>query len=289
MGVQLLTRRQFTKASLAGLTGAALCGGSLPAVRSAHAAGTAWAESDGGDVRLIADAPQADGTIRAALDIRLKPGWKTYWRDPGASGIPPSLSIDGSVNIASAQLQFPAPLVVRDAQSVWAGYKEPVRFPLTLTQDNPADASVLSAKVFLGICERVCIPFQASFTLPIPQSADPRNADQIADAFKTLPGQPAADFRILQAERSRSADRVVEVVVELPEFRPAGVEPHVFLACTDCPISFEPGRLLGMDGRLARFAVSPAYAPKEANLSGSQVVVVATLGQRSIETMIEIG
>lgn len=42
----------------------------------------------GGMIRLVAAQPRQDGTIPATLEVKLNAGWKTYWREPGASGIP---------------------------------------------------------------------------------------------------------------------------------------------------------------------------------------------------------
>ncbi len=63
------------------------------------------------------------------LEIDLKPGWKTYWRDPGDAGVPPTLDASASSNIASAELSFPAPQRFDDGFAIWAGYKEPVGIP----------------------------------------------------------------------------------------------------------------------------------------------------------------
>ena len=40
-----------------------------------------------------------DGTHIAALQISLAPGWKTYWRQPGDTGIPPKFDFTGSSNL----------------------------------------------------------------------------------------------------------------------------------------------------------------------------------------------
>ena len=38
---------------------------------------------------------------RAGIEIRLAPGWKTYWRYPGDSGVPPRFDFSGSRNVKS--------------------------------------------------------------------------------------------------------------------------------------------------------------------------------------------
>ena len=51
-----------------------------------------------------------DATIlRAGVEIRLDPGWHTYWRDPGNSGVPPTFDFAGSENIKSVTVLWPAP------------------------------------------------------------------------------------------------------------------------------------------------------------------------------------
>ncbi len=41
-------------------------------------------------VRLVAGSRPADGAyLRAGVELRLRPGWHTYWRYPGDSGVPP--------------------------------------------------------------------------------------------------------------------------------------------------------------------------------------------------------
>src|ERR1043165_4425773 len=37
--------------------------------------------------------------FRAAVEIKLKEGWKTYWRYPGDSGVPPALNFSKSQNV----------------------------------------------------------------------------------------------------------------------------------------------------------------------------------------------
>ena len=39
--------------------------------------------------------------FRAGVEIKLKPGWKTYWRYPGDSGVPPVLDFSESQNVKS--------------------------------------------------------------------------------------------------------------------------------------------------------------------------------------------
>ncbi|MEM9732538.1 MAG: hypothetical protein AAF903_03505 [Pseudomonadota bacterium] len=62
----------------------------LLATTAAHGASSQWFETEGAKIRLVG-LPSADGKmIDAGLQIELEEGWKTYWKSPGASGLPPT-------------------------------------------------------------------------------------------------------------------------------------------------------------------------------------------------------
>ena len=49
------------------------------------------------------------GNLYAFIEIELAEGWKTYWRSPGDSGIPPHIEFGRSKNLGSATVLFPQP------------------------------------------------------------------------------------------------------------------------------------------------------------------------------------
>ena len=48
----------------------------------------------------------------AAVEIRLAPGWHTYWRVPGEAGIPPRFDWSGSQNLAAVAYEWPRPEII---------------------------------------------------------------------------------------------------------------------------------------------------------------------------------
>ena len=75
---------------------------------------TPWLDHEQARVRLLAaGGGQSDGQsaeeLRLGLQFSLEPGWKIYWRTPGAAGIPPVLDWSGSDNLSSAEMRWPAP------------------------------------------------------------------------------------------------------------------------------------------------------------------------------------
>ncbi|RWM75456.1 MULTISPECIES: protein-disulfide reductase DsbD domain-containing protein [Mesorhizobium] len=176
------------------LSAAVGCGTGLPAAASS----STWYNSEGGRVRLVTSGkPDEAGRIHGVLDIALKPGWKTYWRDPGDAGVPPQIDISASTNIANATFSFPPPQRHDDGYGKWAGYDHPVSLPVTFTLSAPNEPAVIDADIFLGICETICIPLQTKLT--IDPGSDPDNAEDAAlvkAALATLPAPARPDFGV---------------------------------------------------------------------------------------------
>ena len=124
---------------------------------------TAQVPDDVVRVSIVPGWRDADGRHVAGLWVRLAPGWKTYWRAPGDSGIPPVFDWSGSANIADMRVHYPVPSVFRQNGIRAIGYKDAVLFPL-LIETRDADGPVrLRGEVELGVCEEICIPVSFRF------------------------------------------------------------------------------------------------------------------------------
>lgn len=99
------------------------------------------------------------GTHMAALEITLAPGWKTYWRSPGDGGIPPLFDWAGSHNLRDVTLHWPRPQVFEQAGLESIGYHDRLVLPIELAPTAPGAAIVLRARVQIGVCRDVCIPY----------------------------------------------------------------------------------------------------------------------------------
>lgn len=180
--------------------GSTIClGSALLAAAPAHASSSAWFEAEGGRFRLVTSgAPDASGKLQGVLDIELKRGWKTYWRDPGNSGVPPLIDVTASRNVSAAEFSYPAPQRHDDGYSKWAGYDYSVRLPVSFTIPATSEPSMIAADVFLGVCETICVPVQAR--LEVVPAADPDNADDAAlvkAALAALPAVAQPEFGVI--------------------------------------------------------------------------------------------
>ncbi len=127
---------------------------------------SAWDGDQRAAVRLIAGAQR--GTVRrAGIEIRLAPGWKTYWRYPGDSGIPPRFDFSHSKNVKSVTVRYPAPHRLTDESGTSIGYKHGVVFPLDIVPQNAAQPVMLAVKVDYAVCEKICIPAEGKAELNV--------------------------------------------------------------------------------------------------------------------------
>jgi len=249
---------------------------------SADAAQSEWARSEGGDIRIVADRPQPDGTIPAILDIRLKPGWKTYWLEPGASGIPPQVRIDPKDGISFSGMRFPAPKSFGDGVGGYTGYDKSVAFPLLLKSEKSGDLS-LKVSIFLGICKDICIPVQADLSLSLPKGAaeNPLDKARIEDAVAALPGQPSETFKVKAASFDTAGKRL-RLSLVTPGVS-AETPPELFLAGPPGYSFGKPENVTVANGEFT--AEVPVRAPaKGGALKSGSVLLVARSGERSMET-----
>ena len=248
----------------------------------AEAAQSEWLRSEGGDVRIVADSAGDDGTIPAILDIRLKPGWKTYWLEPGASGITPQVTVDAGAGISLSGLRFPPPRTFDDGVVRYTGYDQSVAFPLALKREKPGDL-MLEASVFLGICKDICIPVQGKLTLALPQDGveNPLDGARIKAAIAALPEKPSDDFKLASASFDPAAKRL-RVALTVPA-NAGGATPDLFLAGPPGYGFGKPEKITNADGHVTA-EVPVRVSSKGGALKSGAVLLLARIGGRSMET-----
>lgn len=148
----------------------------------AFAASSAWTTVHGGAVRLISAGKPEDGSYSAGLEFSLEPGWHTYWRYPGEAGIPPALDPEGSVNLGSLQVSFPAPVRHDDGFSTTYVYNDQIVLPLDIKPGQPDEPVELTLHVAFGICNDICVPGEADLSLHLsPDDAKDESSERLIE------------------------------------------------------------------------------------------------------------
>ena len=122
---------------------------------------------------------------QAGLHIMLQPGWKTYWRNPGEGGIPPSIDLTGE-NLASSAIAAPLPSRIVDESGEAIGYHGEVVFLLKLTPQDPALPVSASLKSFFGVCAKICTPAKFSGELNFKPASAPSPQAQLLEQWAAL-------------------------------------------------------------------------------------------------------
>jgi len=212
----------------AAATVAAIAGGVVGAVAfpigsEARAETGAWVESAHAKVRLVSAVAATGGGQRArlGLEIKLAPGWKTYWRAPGEGGMPPRFDWGGSTNLASVAVAWPAPKRFEIGGMESVGYSDHVILPLDAVLAHVAEPLALRLSLQYAVCREICMLVEAKLALDLPglpqqTSESLTNAEAIA-RFQARVPRPAAElgWRIAGVSRKEMGvgDEKREVIV----------------------------------------------------------------------------
>jgi DsbC/DsbD-like thiol-disulfide interchange protein len=194
---------------------------------------SAWSEGHRSRVRLVAGGTDG-GHPLAGVEIALDPGFKTYWRNPGESGLPPSFDWSKSTNVEAVEVMWPAPARLEDAAGVSYGYLRQVVFPVRVRRREPRKAVTLALTIHYGVCKEICIPAQAELSLTLPKHGAPPAQAVIEQALAWVPRQQPAgasgDLSLVGAEPT--------MVDGKPSLRvsvraPTGSRPRLFAEAPD--------------------------------------------------------
>ena len=157
------------------LVAAALIGLAASPEASLAEGASRWAEGFHSRARLISGG-SAGPEHWAGVEIVLDRDFKTYWRDPGESGLPPRFDWAGSENAQAIELRWPAPSRTEDAGGVTYTYAQRVGFPVRVVAADPGKPVTLRLNLEYGVCKEICIPTHAALDLTPDKGEGPHRA-----------------------------------------------------------------------------------------------------------------
>ena len=249
----------------------------LLALQPALAVDSVWVEKEPARWRLIA--AEHDGKTYAALEVQLNPGWHTYWRFPGASGIAPEFDFGASVNVSAASAVYPAPYFFDDGVGGYFGYAVDTGFvfPLKFKRNK----ATLDFSGLIGVCREICIPMELEAGLMVDTKSlrTSPHGPKIAAMLDSQPQTPNADLGI----GGISFDGVSLQVVVTGE---ALIDPQVMIVPGPHDI-IGPPRIAAQHP--ASFLIEvPAWSKLDHPLIGRKLNLVVRDGTRAIEADIEV-
>lgn len=257
-----------------------------------HAAdASAWDAGVHSAVRLVAGAnPAGSASVRrAGIEFKLQPGWKTYWRYPGDSGIPPQFIFARSDNVARVEVLWPAPRRMAEADGVVIGYKDALLLPLRVVPQDPARPVLLRVDVDYAVCEQLCVPVSAAAELRLDDGSGAQEPTLAAAEARVPRRQPLgadAALSVRAVHKVHNGERP-RVIVDLAAPDGAAVElfaegptPAWTLPVPE-PVNEAPAGL-------RRFAFDLDGLPPGTKPDGVPLTLTAVAGDQAIEVQVRI-
>ena len=173
-----------------------------------------WQRDAHSAVRLLAGS-RSGAVLLGGIAIQLQPGWHTYWRTPGDSGVPPRFDFSKSDNVEAVTVLWPAPRKLDDgAGGTSLGYTQQLVLPLRIVAKNADRPVTLRASINYAVCEKICIPVDANAELGFASVASTEDGT-LSDALNAVPkpanvGDPNP-LTILDVKRDGKSNVLVDV------------------------------------------------------------------------------
>ena len=125
---------------------------------------------------LVVHAPEgvsAGKPVWLGLAIDHAPHWHTYWKNPGDSGLPTTLTWQVPAGTSAGEIAWPTPKRLPVGPLVNYGYEDKLLLPVPLTVASDFKGESLTVKLSAQwlVCKDVCIPQQGEFVLRVPAQA----------------------------------------------------------------------------------------------------------------------
>jgi DsbC/DsbD-like thiol-disulfide interchange protein len=240
-----------------------------------------WLKDGHSAVRLLAGS-RSGAVLLGGIAFQLQPGWHTYWRNPGDSGVPPRIDFSKSENIEAVTILWPAPAKFADgAGGTSLGYLKQVVLPLRIVAKNADKPVTLRADINYAVCEKLCIPVEASAELAFTSVAS--TEDSALSAALDMVPKPATvgdpnPLTIRDVKRDGKNGVLVDVAA------PDSTEVNLFVEGPTPEWALPVPKLVehGPPG-VKRFAFDLDGLPSGANPDGAALKLTLVAGERAYE------
>lgn len=244
-------------------------------------------KTDHAEVRLLSEQRQiaAGQSFWLALQLTPETGWHTYWKNPGDAGKATTIKWNLPPGWKAGPLHWPYPMRIRTGSLVSFGYTGKVNL-LTEITANAAPAGTrkieISATADWLVCEEICIPENAAFSLSLPfgqeAAPDPENVTVFKDTRALLPRNASWRARYLYKDGRLVFDAPLELTGRNADFaggknRPAaGLESLLFFPMEDNLIEHSSSQSFLLGENRVRVSVRMGYLQQTGPFHGVLVL-----------------
>jgi len=229
------------------------------------------------------------GLRLVGIQIHLDPGYKTYWREPGDSGLPPVFDWQGSENVATVDVRWPVPVRFADGSGSSIGYKDSVILPVLVTLRDTGQPARLKLKIDYGICAELCVPALGEGELSLlPDTVVTPHRERVEAALGRVPQSAQLGDGVLPGVVGIEPD-VKETVLRVKFARLAGSgEPDLFVEGPKGWYFGQPVLSGATDGTELDWLVPVEQKPDAGSLAGLTLTLTAVAGSKVTETSIRL-
>jgi DsbC/DsbD-like thiol-disulfide interchange protein len=245
-----------------------------------------WQRDAHSAVRLLAGS-RSGAVLLGGISIELQPGWHTYWRTPGDSGVPPRFDFSKSENVEAVTVMWPAPMKFDDgAGGTSLGYTRQIVLPLRIVAKNSDKPPILRADINYAVCEKLCIPVEASAELAFASVASTEDG-ALSAALDTVP-KPATigdpnPLTIRDVKREGKTNVLIDVTA------PEGKDVSLFVEGPTPDWALPVPKLLeDSPPGVKRFSFELDGLPPGANPDGAALKLTLAGGERAYEYNINL-
>ena len=249
--------------------------------------------SDNVKARLVSERSSlgAGQSAWVALELDIREGWHTYWRNPGDSGQATQLTWQLPAGFSAGDIvwttphRFDVPPLVNYGYAKHAVHLVQITAPQDLKPGTPID---LAAKASWLVCSDVCIPESADLKLRIPAGAqagsvDPKDEALFTEARSELPSaQLAATSAHIQGD---------QLVVSLGKEWGATlsqIKSLAFFPYDEGSIEYAAPQTLTRSGDAVQLSMKVGYQPPQAGTVRGVLVATKQNGNDTTPVPIEI-
>jgi thiol:disulfide interchange protein/DsbC/DsbD-like thiol-disulfide interchange protein len=226
-----------------------------------------------------------------ALELNIRDGWHTYWRNPGDSGqatkltwqLPPGFTA-GDI-VWTTPHRFDVPPLVNYGYAKQAVHLVNITAPKELKAGSPA---VLSAKATWLVCSDVCIPEGADLQLKLSVNAVPGAADPAEAALFTMARSELPSAQLAATTARIRGDQLVltlgrEWGATLPQIKTLAFFPY-----DDGGIEYVAPQTLTRSPEGIELSMKLGYQPPKAGIIRGVLLATEQSGNYTVSVPMEI-
>ncbi len=240
-----------------------------------------WTRDSHAQIRLLAGSRNGP-VLLGGISFKLDKGWKTYWRTPGDSGVPPRFDFSKSENVEAVTVLWPAPQAFPDGAGGTAlGYHNDVVIPLRIAVHDQNKPVTLNANIQYAVCEKLCVPAQADLSLAFTSVASTEDSTLSAALDRVPKPANVGDPNPLTI---RDVKRVGTKSVQVDVVSPDKKEPALFVEGPSPDWALPVPKLAAHHPPgVKRFVFDLVGLPTGVNPEGAALKFTLTGGERAYE------